>query len=95
MEERYDSFICPNCGREMRKGVSTKSQRPWLDWFPGRQVPSIWKLSKVPDAKQADDLSGGVRFVGDVWSRHLDYNPSWYCHECGLLLIDTQVELER
>ncbi len=95
MEERYDSFICPNCGKEMRMGVTTKSQRPWLDWYPGRQAPSLWKQSKVPDAKRTEDLAGGVRFVGDLWSRYLDYNPSWYCHECGLLLIDTQVELER
>lgn len=58
MEERYDNFLCPNCGKEMHKGVSTKSQRPWLDWFPGRRAPSIWKLSKVPDAKKQRTCPG-------------------------------------
>lgn len=96
MEERYDVMKCPNCGKEMHKGVTTKSQRPWLDWYPGREAPgSGWAMRKVPDAKQAEDLSKGVRFVGSLWDWYLNYNPSWYCHECGLLLIDTQVELER
>lgn len=96
MEERFDILKCPNCGMEMRRGVTTKSQRPWLDWYPGRNPPATgWAMAKVPDVKKARDLSRGVRFVGRLWNFFLDYHPSWYCHECGLLLIDTKVELER
>lgn len=96
MEERYGNFICPNCGHEMHRGITTKSQRPWLDWYPGREAPSQWGIGvlKTPDAKRTEDISGGVRFVGDIWTWNLNYNPSWYCHDCGLLLIDTKVELE-
>lgn len=95
MEERFDMMKCPNCSREMHKGVTTKSQRPYLDWHSGRKAPTHRDLWKLPDAEKADDASAGVRFVGTVSGWYLDYRPSWYCHECGLLLIDTKVELER
>ena len=95
MEERFETFICPNCGNEMHRGITSKSQRPFLDWFPGRQAPSKLDELKVPDAKKTADISRGVRFVGSVWNWYINYHPSWYCHDCGLLLIDTKVELER
>ena len=95
MEERFDKMICPNCGKEMGKGISPHTSRPYLYWLPGRQGLSIRDLwRRMPDARDAKDLSDGVIFVGsiDVWKR--SYYPSWYCHECGLLLIDTKVQLE-
>lgn len=95
MEERYGRFLCPNCGQEMHSGVSTKSQRPYLDWHPGRKAPTRKELWKLPEADTCEDISKGVRFVGSVSGWYLDYRPSWYCHDCGLLLIDTKVELER
>lgn len=95
MEERYDRFICPNCGMQMHKGITHGAQRPPLIWYPGRRRPTNRELCKMPDSEKADDLSGGVRFdtVYDWFS--VSYRPAWYCHECGLLLIDTNTKLGK
>ena len=95
MEERYDRFICPNCGQEMHRGISHGAQRPPLIWYPGRNRPSQWEMLKMPDAEKAEDLSGGVRFdnaSGWYWE---SYRPAWYCPECDLLLIDTKTKLGK
>ena len=95
MEERFDEMICPNCGKEMGKGISPHTWRPYLYWIPGREAPSVKTLYKLRDARDCEDSSKGVVFCGsaDLWKN--SYYPSWYCHECGLLLIDTKVQLER
>lgn len=95
MEERFEKMHCPNCGKEMHRGVTTKSERPYLDWFPGRKAPSWFDMVKMPNVEKADTLSKGVRFVGSVGNWFLSYRPSWYCLDCDLLLIDTKTELER
>jgi predicted RNA-binding Zn-ribbon protein involved in translation (DUF1610 family) len=95
MEERHDSFVCPNCGREMRKGITHGAQRPPLIWYPGRNRPTQRELFKMPTAEKTEDLSGGVRF-DSVQDWFLEtYRPAWYCPECDLLLIDTKTKLGR
>lgn len=95
MEERFDKMICPNCGREMAKGISYGAQRPSLMWYPGRNTPSIWGTMKMATAEKTEDFSKGIYFdsAWDWWEA--SYRPSWYCHECGLLLIDTKTRLAK
>ena len=95
MEERFDKMICPNCKKEMHKGISPHTSRPYLYWLPGREAPSVRTLNRLPDARYCEDPSKGVHFLGNVDLWHISFFPSWYCHECGLLLIDTKVQLER
>ena len=95
MEERFDEFICPNCGKQMAKGITFGAQRPTLIWYPGRNAPSAWDLLKLPDARSCQDNSNGVMF-SNGWSwLYSCYRPAWYCHECGLLLVDTKTVLEK
>lgn len=95
MEERFDIFKCPNCGREMRKGITHGAQRPPLIWYPGRKAPTNRELCRMSDSENAGDLSAGVRFdtMWDWFSA--SYRPAWYCPECGLLLIDTKLKLGK
>lgn len=77
------------------QGYHNQIPAPLSGLVSRRQAPSKLDELKVPDAKKTADISRGVRFVGSVWNWYINYHPSWYCHDCGLLLIDTQVELER
>ena len=95
MEERFDKFCCPNCGREMEKGFSHGAQRPPLMWYPGRENPTATLLTQIPTAEKCEDLSKGVRFESTLDWFSSSYRPSWYCCECGLLLVDTKTKLGK
>ena len=95
MEERFDKMTCPNCGQEMRKGISHGAQRPPLIWYPGRNRPTHRELQKMPDAEKCADLSAGIQF-DTMWDWFEEsYRPAWYCQECGLLLIDIKTKLGK
>lgn len=96
MEERFDQMRCPNCGQEMRKGFTPGTQRPALVWYPGRETPvAIQLLTNIPVAEKCEDFSKGVRFE-TMWDYfEVSFRPAWYCHECGLLLIDTKTKLGK
>ncbi len=95
MEERFDMMICPNCGKEMQKGITHGAQRPPLIWYPGRRRPTNRELVKMPDVEKTEDLSAGVRF-DTAWDWFEEsYRPAWYCRECALLLIDTKTKLGK
>ena len=93
MEERFDKMIRPNCGKEMAKGISHGAQRPSLIWYPGRKAPSSGQLMTMPLVEKCEDLSDGVRFDSALDWFKASYRPAWYCHKCGLLLIDTKIKL--
>ena len=95
MEERFDKMLCPNCGKEMGKGITNNTLRDAIFWYPGREAPKRSQLRHLPDARKCEDPSEGVNF-DDTWDIFVrTYRPSWYCHECGLLLLDTKILLSR
>ena len=94
MEERFDKMLCPSCGKEMFEGFTPGAQRPMLVWYPGREKPAMVQfITSIPIAEKCEDFSKGVRFetVGDAFETF--FRPAWYCHECGLLVIDTKTKL--
>lgn len=81
-----DHYTCPKCGNSMLLGHSpVAAARTILSWTPGLDR-SIDLSSIFHNSKQKT-----IFFRGFGIGTH--YSPSWYCEKCGLLLIDTQLEL--
>ena len=94
MEERFDKIICSGCGKEMRKGITGVGYRQPLVWIPGKSVPGIWKQMGLIYAKDGGNLEIGKRFTSRIRAKGSVFF-AWYCDDCGLMTIDTKIEMEE
>lgn len=93
MEERFDSMKCPNCGREMHKGVTIQGYQHPLIWYPGRKALTYGDAVKL-SYSSSENLNACRRFTSRFRTKP-SYFPAWYCESCGLMTIDTKTELEK
>ena len=94
VEERFDKMICPNCGNAMHKGFTGVGYRQPLVWVPGRSMPSILTQHKILASKEGGNLEIGKRFTSRVRTKG-SFFLAWYCDDCGLMTVDTKIELEE
>lgn len=94
MEERFQKMICPNCSKEMREGFTGVGYRQPLVWLPGKSVPGILTQQKIMGSKEGGNLEIGKRFTSRFRTKG-SYFSAWYCDDCGLMTIDTKIEMEE
>ena len=93
MEERFDKMICPNCGQEMRKGMTVQGYRHPLVWYPGREALTYQSAVRL-SYQDKGSLSGGHRFTSRFRTKP-SFFPAWYCDSCELMVVDTKTEMEK
>lgn len=93
MELRFVTMKCPNCGKEMQKGVTVQGYDHPLVWSPGEKAITYGNAVKLSYSK-GENMGDAKRFTSRFRTKP-SYFPAWYCETCGLMTIDTKTELEK